>query len=295
MSGRRTATEMSDVKIRPVEASDRDVCGRILYDAFVRAAEIRGFRPDFPNPEVALLMMDSLLELRWGAVAEIDGGVVGSIFVERGDSIAGIGPITVDPNIQQSGVGRRLMQAAIEYGRDWEGIRLVQDTFNEISMSLYASLGFEVKEPLVVLEGVPHVAAPGDIEVRPLSSDDVDACAALCERVHGITRSSEVRLALERLRPLVSEREGRVTGYATMLDHWAAGHSVAETERDLTALLCGGPGDMERPVSFLLPIRQAGLFRWCLEQGLRIMKPMTLMTMGRYREPAGLFFPSVSY
>jgi GNAT superfamily N-acetyltransferase len=286
---------MSDVKIRPVEASDRDVCGRILYDAFERSAEVHGFRPDFPNREVALLMMDSLLELRWGAAAEINGRVVGSIFLERGDSVAGIGPITVDPRIQQSGVGRCLMQAAIEYGGDWEGIRLVQDTFNEISMSLYASLGFEVKEPLVVLEGVPRGAPPRGIEVRPLSPDDVEACVALCERVHGITRSSEIRLSLERLRPLVVEREGRVTGYATTLDLWAAGHGVAETERDLTALLCGGSGKMERPVSFLLPIRQAGLFRWCLEQGLRIVKPMTLMAMGRYENPRGCFFPSVSY
>jgi hypothetical protein len=31
--------------------------------------------------------------------------------------------------------------------RDAEGIRLVQDTFNATSMALYASLGFEAKEP----------------------------------------------------------------------------------------------------------------------------------------------------
>jgi hypothetical protein len=134
-----------------------------------------------------------------------------------------------------------------------------------------------------------------DLEVRPLLPEDVDACAALCERVHGITRSSEVRLALQRLRPQAVEREGRLTGYATTLDHWAVGHAVAETERDLEALVLGGPGDTARPVSFLLPIRQAGLFRGCLSQGLRIVKPMTLMAMGRYQEPDGCFFPSVSY
>jgi hypothetical protein len=241
------------------------------------------------------MMMDSLLELRWGVAAEMDGKVVGSIFVERGDCVDGIGPITVEPSIQQSGVGRRLMQAAIEYGREKEGIRLVQDAFNEVSMSLYASLGFDVKEPLVVVEGVPRGAPPRGIEVRPLSPDDVDACAALCQRVHGITRSSEVRLAIERFRPQAAEREGRLTGYATTLDHWAAGHAVAETERDLEALIRGGPSDTARPVSFLLPTRQAGLFRCCLSQGLRIVKPMTIMAMGGYQEPDGFFFPSVSY
>jgi GNAT superfamily N-acetyltransferase len=286
---------MPDPTIRPVEASDRDACGRILYDAFARVAEAHAFRPDFPNREVALLMMDSLLELRWGMVAEIDGRVVGSIFVERGDCIAGIGPITVDPDIQEAGVGRRLMQAGMEYGREREGIRLVQDTFNAVSMSLYTSLGFEVKDLLMVVEGVPRSETPGDVAVRPLSAGDVDACAALCERVHGITRSSEVRLAVERFRPLVAEREGRVTGYATMLGHWSAGHAVAETERDLVALLRGPEGEAGGAVSFLLPTRQVSLFRWCLEQGMRIVKPTTLMAVGRYQEPHGLFFPSVSY
>ncbi len=289
------AKRASGLTIRPIEASDRDACGRILHDAFVHVSKAHGFRPDFPNREVALQMMDSLLELRWGVAAETDGRVVGSIFVESGDCIAGIGPITVDPSIQEAGVGRRLMQAGIEYGRDREGIRLVQDTFNAVSMSLYASLGFEVKEPLVVVEGVPLAEPPGDVEVRSLSPGDVDACASLCERVHGIARSSEVRLALERFSPLVAWREGRVAGYATMLGHWSAGHAVAETERDLVALLCGPEGETARAVSFLLPTRQASLFRWCLAKGLRIVKPMTLMAMGEYQEPDGFFFPSVSY
>ena len=286
---------MSEVRIRPVTSSDRESCGRILYEALQSSADAHSFRPDFPNRDVALLMMDFLLQRRWGVAAEIDGQVVGSVFVEPGDCIAGIGPITVDPDLQQSGVGRRLMQAAIEYGHKWEGIRLVQDAFNEVSMSLYASLGFDAKEPLAVMEGAPRGAPPGDVEVRPLLSDDVESCAALCRRVHGITRSSEVRLALERFRPLVAEREGRVTGYVATLELWAAGHGVAETARDLEALICEGAREAGHSVSFLLPIRQAELFRWCLQMGLRIVKPMTLMALGRYQEPEGLFLPSVSY
>ena len=85
-------------------------------------------------------------------------------------------------------------------------------------MALYASLGFEAKEPLMLLAGVARSHPPRDIEIRPLRQDDVDACAALCRHVHGITRSSEVRLALERLRPFVAEREERITAYATTLD-----------------------------------------------------------------------------
>ena len=42
-------------------------------------------------------------------------------------------------------------------------------------------------------------------------------------------------------------------------------------------------------------MRQAGLFPWCLAGGLRVVKPMTLMTMGAYAEPRGCYLPSVGY
>jgi hypothetical protein len=49
------------------------------------------------------------------------------------------------------------------------------------------------------------------------------------------------------------------------------------------------------PVSFLLPTRQHELFRWALEAGLRVVKPMNYMVRGQYREPAGAWIPSVLY
>ncbi|MGB2622514.1 MAG: hypothetical protein WA857_02520 [Candidatus Acidiferrum sp.] len=49
-----------------------------------------------------------------------------------------------------------------------------------------------------------------------------------------------------------------------------------------------GPG-------ILVPTRNAGLFRWCLENGLRVVQPMTLMTMGLYNEPAGAYLPSILF
>jgi hypothetical protein len=45
----------------------------------------------------------------------------------------------------------------------------------------------------------------------------------------------------------------------------------------------------------LLPAPNGGLFRWCLERGLRVVQVMTLMSRGLYDEPAGAFPPSVLY
>ncbi|HET8727043.1 MAG TPA: hypothetical protein VFO41_05990 [Alphaproteobacteria bacterium] len=63
----------------------------------------------------------------------------------------------------------------------------------------------------------------------------------------------------------------------------------------MKALILGAGAMHEEPLSFLLPLRQASLFRWCLDQGLKAMKPMTLMTMGECRMPNGSYLPSVFY
>jgi len=93
----------------------------------------------------------------------------------------------------------------------------------------------------------------------------------------------------------VVEREGRITGYLSAATFWLMNHGVAKTELDMRALLAGAGALSPEPLSLLLPTRQANLFRWCLHQGMRAIKPMTLMTMGHYQEPEGCYFPSVLY
>ena len=63
----------------------------------------------------------------------------------------------------------------------------------------------------------------------------------------------------------------------------------------MRALLLGAGEIAKKPLSFLLPVRQAALFRWCLSQGFRSSRPMTLMAIGEYREPRGSYSPSVLY
>ena len=58
--------------------------------------------------------------------------------------------------------------------------------------------------------------------------------------------------------------------------------------------LIGAAPRVEGP-GFLLPTRNSELFRWCLAQGLRVVQPMTLMSLGLYNEPKGAFLPSILY
>jgi hypothetical protein len=141
------------------------------------------------------------------------------------------------------------------------------------------------------LQGPPLATQLGGCIARRAVADDVSRCNALCVRVHGHDRGAELAAAVQRDDATVVERDGRITGYATAIGFF--GHAVAETNDDLKALIglarsFSGPG-------FLLPTRNAELLRWCLEHGLRIVQPMTLMSIGLYNEPAGAYLPSVLF
>jgi hypothetical protein len=195
--------------------------------------------------------------------------------------------------VQNKGVGRALMQNVIDRGRSrgMAGIRLLQATYHNRSLSLYASLGFRAREPLSVMQGKPlGLRFPG-YDVRPAAMADAPACAALCGDVHGFDRGGELTDAIGQGAAMVVEHLGRISGYTTGIAFF--GHTVCRTDLDLQALIgaaqeFGGPG-------FLLPTRNHEVFAWCLANGLRVMSPMTLMTIGLYSEPAGAWMPSILY
>jgi predicted N-acetyltransferase YhbS len=285
------------VNVRTATPSDAEACGRIIYEAFKSLADHHGFPPDFPALEAATQLARTFIShpAIFSVVAEEGGRVIGSNFLSEGDPIRGVGPITVDPSVQGNGVGRRLMNSVLERGHGAAGIRLLQDAFNMRSLSLYASLGFEVREPVVVMSGRPTGQPAADVMVRRLTEQDLEAGDALCVRVHGISRASELADAVRLLAPVAVEREGRLRGYMTSPTFWIVNHGLAETEDDMKALILGAAAIHAGPLSFLMPVRQAGLFRWCLHEGLKAVKPMTLMTKGAYRAPGGSYLPSVFY
>ena len=286
------------MNIRPVTTADAENCGRIIYKAFSGIADRHNFPHDFPSLEAALQIAQMSVNNPniVGFVAETgDRQFLGSNFLWRLNEIGGVGPITVDPDAQAKGVGRRLMQAVIEGGKDMPGIRLVQDAFNTTSMSLYASLGFDVVEPLVIMQGNLAGESSSKTEVRPLKEKDFENCAELCRKVYGFERSTELAQIAQMSPAFVVERDGRIVAYAAAPTFWQMNHAVAETVEDMQNLLAGSAQLTGQPLAFLLPTRQAELFRWCLSQKLRVIKPMTLMAMGSYQEPKGAFLPSVLY
>ena len=64
------------------------------------------------------------------------------------------------------------------------------------------------------MRGRPGIEPLQDVEVRPMHSQDLDACGELCEKVHGFERNNELRDWLQFFSPSVAVREGRIVGYA---------------------------------------------------------------------------------
>lgn len=281
--------------LRPGTIEDAKECGRIVYEAFKSICDQHNFPPDFPDVGIATSIVSMLLAHPkfYSVVAELDGKIVGSNFLDERSMIAGIGPVSVDPPVMNSTIGRQLMQAVMNRAseRHFPGVRLLQMAWHYRSLSLYTKLGFDVRETISAMQGKPlGLAIPGYV-VRAAQEPDLQACNQICFRVHGHDRSGEVLDSIREGTANVVERLNRIIGYSTGMGFFH--HAVAETNDDLKALIGAAPAFLGP--GFLVPSRNGELFRWCLSQGLRISAQTTLMTIGMYDDPAGAYLPSILY
>ena len=283
------------ITLRPAVPEDAKACGTICYEAFAAVAKVCHFPSEFASADQAIGLLTWIIghDGFYGVVAERDRRIVGSNFVDLRNPIAGVGPLTVDVSLQNAGIGRRLMEDVLRRVEQVEapGVRLVQSAAQGRSLALYTELGFAVREPLACMNGKPPKATVPGHDVRPARPVDLAACSLLSQKVLGHDRKGEVRDAIATGAVRIVERGGHVTGYTTGISY--TGHTVAASNSDLKALI-GAAVDFGHP-GFLLPERNADLFRWCLEHGLKISHPMTLMSKGDYADPAGAFLPSILY
>src|SRR6516164_3849176 len=173
-----------EIAIRPAADADAEACGRICYEGFRVVTDRHGYPPVFASVEVATRRLGAFIANPsvFALIAELrgEGRIAGFNFLSERDPIRAIGPIAVDPSLHGFGIGRRLMQAALDRARGAPSVRLVQESYNLESLSLYASLGFDAREAYAVVTGTPtRVPLAPDWEVRPLRDGDIPACAAL--------------------------------------------------------------------------------------------------------------------
>ena len=290
------------LKLRPGNIDDADKVGTIIFNAFSTIAQRHGFHSDFPSIDIAKDTTMSLLSNPnfYSAIAEEDSKVIGINFLdERSNKVAGIGPLAVDPKSQNKGVGRQLMINTMQRAGDkkFAGMRLLQASYHNRSLALYASLGFETREPISTMQGKPiqTVTILGR-NVRTATIEDIDYCNDICKQIHGHDRNGEIIDSIKQGSAKVAIHSGKITGYTCGLDFF--NHSVGLTNDDIKALIAsvataddghyGGSG-------ILIPTRNTQLFHWCLNNGLKLVQQLLLMTVGMYNEPAGSYMPSTLY
>ena len=286
---------MSGLTIREATPDDAPACARVMFDAFEALATRHAFPSEPGTAEFTAFQINAILATdgMFGLVAERDGAIVGSAFQDERGKIVGIGPVSVDPSVPDARAGRALMTALLRRSeeRDVAGVRLVQTAYNYRSFSLYARLGFAVRELLSVFQGTPSAPAIPGAAVRQATADDVAQCDQICRHVHGHDRHGELAHWVQVGTARVVERGGRITGYATGFGYtW---HAVGDADDDIIALL-GSAGEFTG-LGFLVPARNTRLMAWCFDAGLKIVQQSTLMSMGLYNEPQGTWFPSIGY
>ncbi len=282
------------VELAPVKPEQVEELGGICYRAFKEISDRHGFPTDFDSPGFAQMILGSLVrdEDCYSVAAAVDGKPAGSNYLITHDDVGSIGPVSVDPAMQGKGVGRAIMEDVLKYARE-NGIarvRLMQDSFNMMSLALYASLGFDTKAPVAMMEPV----GMEDPNVREATPDDLPAVEDLSRRIYRVSRRNEAAHRFNPpFQPFVRERAGVITGYFIL---GFAGHGVAETEEDMLALVLHAARRTPPPMRrCFCPLTEGSLYRRFLAAGCRNIKVMNLMALGPYEAPDGVWLPSVGF
>lgn len=275
--------------------------GRIFFDAFDQLARRHGFVPEIFSRDFAQGAATSFTSRpdMYGIVAIENGEVIGHNFVQLTDAVAGIGPICVDPARQSRGLGRRMMQHIIDYSLREHGpmVRLYQESFNMVSLSLYAELGFTVTDPVVLLS-VPPIEPGKDASVRKLSLADVDEADALCREMQKVSRRNELTNMIKgghamSCFPHGRFENGKMTGFVVP---GFFGFAAGQSPRDIIDVAREAVSYYHESLQrIVIPTRNGDLYREALKQGCRSIKLGQMMAMGPFEAPTGNWCPSFAY
>lgn len=241
-------------------------------------------------------------------IATENGKIIGSGFIHLRGETASIGPVSVSPEHQSRGVGRIIMEALMEIGSKASSIRLIQDSFNTLSFSLYTKLGFQVHDVVLSL----LLREPGDFrtpspdpegnsqserEIRLVKKTDLPGILALDKQVMGYDRTKDFTL-------LINEGVGLInkSRHSDQIDSYIFCYLYRENN------LFIGPGvafNMDYLFNLLAELikRNAGAWmrvkifagqsdmpRFLLDSGFKIIGIGAFMVKGNYERSAGRQF-----
>jgi predicted GNAT family N-acyltransferase len=233
----------------------------------------------------------SMLALGTGLVAEMGGEIVATtMWWSCGEDLTSLGIVIVDRTHRGAGLGRLIMEAALERIGD----RSVILNATEDGLPLYRKLGFNGISEILQHQGAsfsaPLVPLEAGERIRPLGASDDMRVDALVEAATGLHRPEAIAALLVKGHGLVLDREGELTGFALFRRFgrgYVIGPVVAPDLERAKALIAQWLG-MRSGEFTRLDITGGGkLGEWLENLGIIRVGRVVTMVRGRAPVPAG--------
>lgn len=226
-----------------------------------------------------------VLRVGRGVVAEEGGAIVGTAMGwPYGPDAACLGMVIVDSRRQGQGIGRKLMNAVIE----WLGDRAIILNATDEALPLYKSLGFVPVGTIHQHQGAAFsvpIATLGTAErIRPMGANDRPAIAALDRRATGLDRGPLIaELRKHKAKGVVLDRNGEAIGFSLFRRFgrgYSIGPTVAPDEQGAKALISHWLGSNAGMFTRLDIPGDSGLGQWLDELGIANVGAVTTMARG---------------
>ncbi|MBI4640051.1 MAG: GNAT family N-acetyltransferase [Candidatus Tectomicrobia bacterium] len=206
------------IQVRQIIPDDIDKVAEILFVAFARADLALGHEPTFENVAAARATTRGYMraDSEGSLLAEEDGEILGCGFLHVRGKTAGIGPVATEPMAQGKGVGRAIMRQLITIAGPDCSVRLVTGGLNLPAFTLYASLGFVVREANI---GVAGQLRPGlSMALDPeecsfMEPEELERLAKVDAELTGIERPRDLYFFSRVGRIRLAKEKGQPTGF----------------------------------------------------------------------------------
>jgi ribosomal protein S18 acetylase RimI-like enzyme len=184
--------------IRPMTADDVPEAHRIFRHAFgthLGADDLRTFRADIG---MIALRQRAYPDLVW--VAEIDGRLAGSVFLNGMGRHGVFGPLTVDPALWDSGIAKALTAHAVAAARARGFAHLGLFTYpnSPKHLELYRRAGFWPRNLVPVFRRPPRPGPPPRLVSQAALADGIARCRTIAGTLlDGFDPGPEIRLVLD--------------------------------------------------------------------------------------------------
>lgn len=265
---------MTGLIIRPMSPEDVPAAERLSDEGFYEL-DVRMNRPSWPAPERrsdpgSERWVDRTLHfLRtdpggcW--VAEDETGVVGMATSFVRDTTWCLATYVVRPGLQGNGIGRPLLEAALQHGRGCLHGMLCASA-DPKALRRYHLAGFALHPQMFLTGTVDRSAIPAIDRVREGTAADTDLMNSVDRQTRGAAHGPDHELLQRTWRVVVSDTNTG-SGYAYLGDHAAVVLLAATNRRTATRLLwtalADAPVDKDVNVAHITAANQ-----WAIDVGM---------------------------